>query len=146
MLTSYSKRSFLRKTSETLARVLITPFLYTFLGLGACQSKEILQASPKGSSNNANGDPPLGSLRKKLDPLSAGAMKLSYVENPGIIVDPDLRRVRQGIEFNEQTCLNCLFYTDDGQVDGAEVGRCRVLDNQLVLQKGWCKSWAKKMF
>ncbi len=80
-----------------------------------------------------------------ISPKDPKALKLGYVDDILLVDREDLKRIRQGVEFNKQLCRVCLFYKPTASVEDVEVGTCRFLENQLVKSNGWCSSWAKKI-
>lgn len=88
---------------------------------------------------------PEADSRQVIDPKSPAAVELVYVEKHADVLDEDLRRSRQGVAFENQICLNCLFYKPDGVIADAEVGRCNFFGKSLAKGHSWCKSWAKKV-
>jgi hypothetical protein len=48
-----------------------------------------------------------------------------------------------GVAGKDQTCVNCNFYKEPGTIGKEAVGKCLMLQNQLVHGPGWCSVWAK---
>jgi hypothetical protein len=44
----------------------------------------------------------------------------------------------------KQYCDGCQFYTAAGKRGKDDVGKCQILQNNLVKAKGWCNTFAPK--
>jgi len=53
--------------------------------------------------------------------------------------------VKNGVAAKDQTCVNCNFYKEPGLIGKDAVGKCLMLQNQLVHSEGWCSVWSKKV-
>lgn len=69
----------------------------------------------------------------RLDPNSAQAKAMSYVENAS---DSTHSAYQAG-----HNCSNCLMFTDPTQT---EWGPCAVFPGKLVAAGGWCNAWVTR--
>lgn len=89
--------------------------------------------------------------RKKVGADSAGAALplcepgkgmaggMNYHHSHADVKDAKLKTARGGVEWNQQFCDNCSFFTAAGAT-----GKCSVIQGCSVKPKGWCSTWAKK--
>jgi len=52
---------------------------------------------------------------------------------------------KNGVAAKDQVCSNCNFYKEPGTIGKEAVGKCLMLQNQLVHANGWCTVWTKKV-
>lgn len=83
-----------------------------------------------------------------VDPKSAQAKSVNYVEVHADIKDKALMGARSGVEFKNQKCKGCAFYdaTKEVTASGKKAGPCQMpfAAGKVVVAEGWCSSWAKK--
>lgn len=80
-------------------------------------------------------------IDKKL--LSEGhpiAATFKYVKD-ATTASAQIRKMRMGINGNDQFCHNCQYYAAIGE----DYGSCQLLPQGNVTANGWCFSWTKKM-
>lgn len=124
-----NRRDFFQRFAVLLGALSIT-------GWGAMASAE----RKRGGGGAAGGD----SGVKMVDPKSAPAKAVNYVEKRADIKDAKLKTDRQGLSFDKQSCKNCGFYLNPKQHNGSEIGGCQIFAGQHVKAEGWCSSWNKK--
>lgn len=85
---------------------------------------------------------------KLVDPKDPQAVSVNYVEVNTTLKDKALQTVRTGVQFKDQQCHNCAFYTvgKEATVSGKKAAPCQLpfAGGKSVTATGWCSSWAKK--
>jgi hypothetical protein len=119
-------------------------FLQTTLAaipaLAVLRSLSWAQDAKKPDAANAKPAEAEGTLAKESDPM---AKSLNYCEN----ADKGKNKVcptRKEPARAKQYCDGCQFYTAAGTKGKDSVGKCQILQNNLVKSKGWCNSWVQK--
>ena len=79
-----------------------------------------------------------------LDPKSAPATAVNYVEVHSDFKKNEMKVERQGVKWEAQNCGNCGFFKKVGLKNGKEAGTCQIFPKKLVLEKAWCATWNKK--
>jgi hypothetical protein len=59
-------------------------------------------------------------------------------------VAKDKQMAKQGCEFTNQKCSNCVLFTPGPQVDGKDAGKCSLFAQNSVEAGAWCVSWNLK--
>jgi hypothetical protein len=71
--------------------------------------------------------------KQKVDPSSAQAKSLNYVEDAKQAKDPKRKP--------DQFCHNCQMFQADAK---EKWGPCAIFAGNLVANQGWCSAWIKK--
>lgn len=96
------------------------------------------QRRKRGSDKAGSGE------AQMVDATKGMARSVNYVEKHSDLKNDSLKVTKQGVEFKDQFCHNCVLYKKQGEKDGKEVGVCTLFPRQLVYGDAWCTSWAKK--
>lgn len=80
-----------------------------------------------------------------VEPGKGMAGNINYQHDKAKIKDKSLKTKRSGKAWKEQSCDNCVLYTDGGKkIDGKSVGKCTLFPQNYVAAKGWCSTWNLK--
>jgi len=75
-----------------------------------------------------------------VEPGSGMAANVNYEHDKAKITDASLKKSKNGVEYKDQYCDNCVLYT--ATKDGR--GKCTLFPAKEVMAKGWCTTWSKK--
>jgi hypothetical protein len=125
-----SRRDFLKQAALVLAT----------LPLGGLLGSRVVRAVDGGKAT-AKGEKeiPLPAGEKEASATDPLVGALGYVHDGK---NADIKRFPQRAKKDaaNQTCANCSFYTEKAK----GWGKCTLIQNGLVYQKGWCGSYQKK--
>jgi len=130
-MQSTSRRDFMKQVALALGAGVVVPAVFSTVAL----AEDRRPARP-----GAGGDASLPLIQEGV----GMAASLGYVTDKAHIKDAKVKVARQGVDFKDQRCQVCNFYTKVGAKDGSEAGKCQLITGGLVKSQGWCNSWAKK--
>lgn len=108
------------------------------IGLGLVGLGQIVGVNPAlARRKRKGGDTGGGNL---VEPGKGMAANVNYQHDKAKITDASLKKAKNGTDYKDQYCSNCVLYAagKDGK------GKCSLFPGKLVAEKGWCTSWSLK--